>query len=69
MNQILLNMANRLLLDFCRDSQIDCSGTRCVKDGRGFAFVLRQENPADARWPDIARITFHKNQHPTFGWQ
>lgn len=69
MKEILLNLANNLLVEFCQEHQIDCSGTRVVKDGRGFAYVLRKDSPVDPRVPDVARITFHKSQVPTYGWR
>lgn len=69
MKQILLNMANHLLIEFCKQQGIDCSGTYCVKDGRGFSYVLNKEKPEDIRWSAIARITFHKSQVPTYGWR
>ena len=65
MEQILQNMANYLLIEYCRTQHIDCAGTICVKDGRGFSYILRATK--DARGT-IARITFHKNQVPTYGW-
>lgn len=68
MNEILLNTALWMLNDYCEERGISQAGTRCVKDGRGFSFVLRKERPDDPRWPDIARITFHKNRRPSFGW-
>jgi len=40
MEQILKNMANLLLIEHCRERKIDCSGTYCAKDGRGFSYVL-----------------------------
>ena len=72
MEQILKNMANRLLIEHCREREIDCSGTYCAKDGRGFSYVLNidphSRKGVDPRFPAIARITFHKNGVPTFGW-
>lgn len=69
MNEILLNMANHLLIEYCKERGIDCSGTYCRKDGRGFSYTLRYKQPD--HWPvlDCARITFHKSSVPTYGWQ
>ena len=71
MNEILLNMANHLLIEYCRAKNIDCSGTYCAKAGRattkGFSYELRKQRPEDVRFPAVARITFHKNQTPTYG--
>lgn len=69
MEQVLKNLANQMLIEYCKAKSIDCSGTYCTKDGRGFSFTLRKQKPEDIRWPDIARITFHKNQTPTYGWK
>lgn len=73
MNQILLNLANRMLIDYCLEQGINCSGTYCVKDGRGFSYSLcadpHSRKDVDPRFPAVARITFHKHQAPTFGWQ
>lgn len=63
MQQILLNMANNLLVEFCVTNGLDCSGTYIVKNGRGFTYSLR-DNATGQR--EIAAITFHKSQVPTF---
>jgi len=72
MEQVLRNMANHSLIEYCREQGIDCSGTYCTKDGRGFSYVLNIDpsvrKDIDPRWPSIARITFHKNAVPTFGF-
>lgn len=64
MQQILLNMANHLLIEYCLTLSIDCSDTRCIKDGRGFSYSLLRNTNGHS----VARITFHKNQVPTYGW-
>lgn len=61
MEKILLNMANNLLIDFCKTKEINCAGTNIVKDGRGFKYSLRDEEKKV-----VAQITFHKSQVPTF---
>lgn len=63
MKEILLNMANHLLIQFCKDYGIECSGTYVKKDGRGFTYSLR-DNATGQKI--VARITFHKSQVPTY---
>jgi len=63
MEQILKNMALHLLTRFCLDHSIDCSNTYCVKNGRGFTYSLRD---GDTGTREIAQITFHKSQVPTY---
>jgi hypothetical protein len=65
MNQVLQNMALFMLNDFCTANDINLSGTFVQKNGRGFVYSLRKTDKPD--W-EIARITFHKNRQPTFGW-
>ena len=71
MNEILLNTALWMLNDYCKENGIDCSGTYCVKLGRGFTYALRVDpysRVIDNLEPviNIATITFHKSQRPTF---
>lgn len=72
MKEILHNMARRLLIEHCLETGIDCSGTYSKKDGRGFSYVLcadpHSRPDIDPRFPSVARITFHKNSAPTYGW-
>lgn len=63
MQQILRNLANILLLDFCKASGIDTSGTHTIKRGRGFTFSLVDSETGKR---EIAGITFHKMQVPTY---
>lgn len=66
MKEILHNMANHLLVEYCRGNEIDCSDTRCVKDGRGFSYQLLRNGFVST--VPVARVTFHKSQAPTYGW-
>lgn len=71
MQQILHNMALIMLTTFCREHSIDCSGTYCVKNGRGFTYSLRADPYSRAVDPlgpivEIASITFHKSSVPTY---
>lgn len=63
MKEILQNIALFMLIDFCKDNDIDCSGTYLRKDGRGFTYSLRDQETETRR---IASITFHKSQVPTY---
>lgn len=63
MKEILQNMALHLLVEFCLEQDIDCSGTYCVKTGRGFTYSLRDSETGQF---EVAQITFHKMQVPTY---
>lgn len=65
MEQVLRNIANRLLLEFCIKNNIDrgTQGTYTVKDGRGFSYKLVDQTTGQRTF---ARVTFHKSQVPTF---
>lgn len=56
MNEILQNMANLLLIDYCRANNIDCSGTYCTKDGRGFSYIMRKDKWGCPRCAGIGRV-------------
>ena len=64
MKQILQNIAHIMLLRHCLDNGIDCSGTYCVKNGRGYTYSLRDNQTGQK---EIARISFHKNKMWTLG--
>ena len=62
MKEILYNMANLHLINFCLDNNVDCSDSRTMKVGRGFRYYLvRNDNGRT-----IATVTFHKQQSPTY---
>lgn len=63
MEQILKNMANILLIEFCRANGIDCSGTYTKKNGRGFTYSLRDSATGQV---EVAQITFHKSRVPSY---
>jgi hypothetical protein len=65
MEQVLRNMALIMLTRFCKDHSIDCSGTYCTKDGRGFSYKLVDQETGQRT---IARITFKKDAVPVFGF-
>jgi len=61
MEQILFNLANIHLMNFCKENNIDCSGSHVQKLKRKFNYnLLSSSNEL------IASITFHKNQIPTY---
>lgn len=62
MENVLRNMANRELLDFCKENGIDPSGTICQKDGRGFRFSLYQTENGYK----LVTVLLSKGSVPTF---
>lgn len=62
MKEVIQNAALFFLTDFCLKMGIDCSGTHCIKDGRGFKYDLKSEKTG----LNIASITFTKNTKPFF---
>jgi len=62
MKAILLNLANHMLIEFCLENKIDCSGTVVSKKGRGFTYVLTEHVTGE----EVAQIFFHKMSVPTF---
>lgn len=64
MREILKNLALMYLTNFCVDNGFDCSGSYCVKIGRGFKYSLRDHVTGE----DFMFVTFHKSQVPTFMW-
>lgn len=61
MKEILQNLALIDLINFCKENDIDCSGTHLVKRGRGFKWSLVK----DADEKSIASVVFHKTSVPT----
>lgn len=61
MKEILYNLALIDTLNFCKEQNIDCSGTHLVKSGRGFTYGLirTEENKP------LVSVTFHKRSVPT----
>lgn len=60
MKEVLSNLANFMLVQYCRENQIDCSGTHIVKAKRGYFYCLVVNNNGE----QIASITFYKNKPP-----
>lgn len=62
MKEILQNLALIDLINFCKENQIDCSGTKLVKNGlRGFKFTLVKIETGRS----LVTVSFHKSQVPT----
>lgn len=64
MNDILLNLANVLLLQYCKEEGIDPSGSHVKKTDRGYVFGLA--NDSDERV--FVQVTFTKNTVPQYWW-
>lgn len=62
MEKILLNLALIHLTNFCKENNIDCSGTHINKIMRKFTYSLVHEKTGEA----IAFVTFHKSGVPTY---
>lgn len=61
MKQILHNLALVDAINFCKEQNIDCSGTYLYKYPRRFTYALLRSKDGKA----IVTTTFHKNQVPT----
>jgi hypothetical protein len=64
MKDIIYNLALIDTTEFCRNNNIDCSGTHLVKNGRGFNYSLVRNTDGKA----IVTVTFHKSSVPTHYW-
>lgn len=65
MQDVLRNMANWLLIEFCKANNIDCSNSRVAKNGRGFKWSLVDYDSGR----QFVTITFFKNQVPHYSWR
>jgi hypothetical protein len=65
MKDILLNLANREMLEFCKENGIDPSGTHVEKMGRGYRYKLVREEKPFSTVPYIS-VLFSKNNTPQF---
>jgi hypothetical protein len=64
MKQILLTIANFMLIDFCIEHKIDCSGSYIQKNGRGFKYNLIREKTGKK----IVGIEFRKSARPFYSY-
>ncbi len=62
MIEILKNIANYSMIDFCIENKIDCSDSVCIKTARGFKFALVSTKTGRT----IVSVTFTKNSRPKF---
>lgn len=65
MQDVLLNMANRELLEFCKENNINPSGTHVEKMGRGFRYKLVRDGHPLTTVPYVS-VLFSKNNTPQF---
>lgn len=61
MKEILFNLAMIDAINFCKEHNIDCSGTHLYKYPRRFIYSLMKDDDSRA----ILTTTFYKNQIPT----
>lgn len=61
MKDVLFNLALIDTLNFCKDNDIDCSGSHLRKDGRGFSYSLIQTETGKT----LVTVTFSKSCVPT----
>ena len=66
MKDVLKNLANLAMIDFCIENKIDCAGSACIKHTRGFKFALVSIETGK----NIVSVEFTKNSCPKFvRWQ
>ncbi len=61
MKEILANLALIDLINFCKEHNIDCSGTHLVKNGRGYKYSLARDKDG---WT-IITVSFSKHSVPS----
>lgn len=62
MKEILYNLGLIEATRFCKDNNIDCSGSYLVKRGRGYVYDLVRTMDGTL----IVSVKFHKSQVPTY---
>jgi len=60
MKQILANLAMLDLINYCKEHDIDCSGTHVVKYPRAQRYALVKDVDGQA----LVTVSFYKNQVP-----
>lgn len=63
-NKYLSNMANILAITFCKENNIDCSGTHLIKYPRKQIYALTRDEDGYA----VVTVTLHTNQVPTYSY-
>lgn len=61
MKEILQNVAMLDAINYCKENNIDCSGTHLVKYTRCFTYALCKDETGRA----VITTTFYKNKVPT----
>lgn len=61
MKEVLFNLALIDATTYCKEHNIDCSGTHLVKYPRRFVYALIKDETGRA----VLTTTFYKNQTPT----
>lgn len=61
MKEILSNLANVLLINYCKEHNIDCSGTHLEKVDRKFTYRLMKTETNER----VAVAVFRKNTAPS----
>lgn len=64
MQDVLMNLANLQMLQYCKEQGIDPSDSYVAKTDRGFVYGLK--NNSDNR--TFVQVTFTKNSVPRFWW-
>jgi len=62
MDKILFNLALIHTTEFCKENNINCSGSHLVKYRRRWVYALCRDSDNGA----IVTVTFHKNSVPTY---
>ena len=65
MKDILYNLALLDTINYCKENNIDCSGTNLWKAGRGYTYVLAKSENGKIGGKSLVSVTFHKSQVPT----
>lgn len=60
MKEILHNIAMLDALNYCKENNIDCSGTKLIKFPRSYTFMLIREKDNNT----LLSTTFYKNRTP-----
>lgn len=61
MKEILFNLALIDTVNFCKENNLDCSGTHLIKHPEKYVYSLIRERDGKA----IVKTTFYKNSVPT----
>lgn len=65
MREILYNLALIDTTNYCKENNIDCSGTYLYKQPRKQTYILTRFGQEPELYTMLVSVTFHKNQVPT----